>query len=388
MSREIPLSAVTLADREMELVLSTLQSGVLSRGPMSERFEDMIAERTRRRHAIAVSSGTAGIHLTLAALGIGEGDEVITSPFSHVSTANSIVLTGAKPVFVDIDPVSLNVDPDKVSAAVTDRTKVIVALETFGNPVTIDRIAQVAARNEIPLIEDAGGGIGGVYKDRPIGSFGRAAVFSFHTNQQLTTGEGGVIVTDDDRLADACRLLRDHGRAYTDVDPDSIMPGSMHYRSLGFSYRMSELHAALGVGQMERLDDIIQMRREVACFYVEKLMTFPDLILPAVTDQTESSAFTFVVRLSDEFGGTERNRVLCGMRRHEVGCTYYYPPVHLQSYLRDRYGFEEGNFPVTESIAQRTLALPFFPQIDGTQVELVCLTLQVMLQREKLLKPD
>ncbi|MEX2670842.1 MAG: DegT/DnrJ/EryC1/StrS family aminotransferase [Phycisphaeraceae bacterium] len=386
MASDIPLSAPDITDAEIQAVTEVLRCGRLSIGPRQDRFEEMVAERSGRQHAIAVSSGTAGLHLVLAALGIGPGDQVITTPFSFIASANAILYVGATPVFVDIDPMSLNMDPRRVEAAITDKTRAILAVEAFGNPVNMDKLAAIAQRHEIPLIEDACEGLGGIHRGRPIGSFGRAATFGFYPNKQITCAEGGMIVTDDDRLADLCRSLRNQGRPVTDAVPHQ-QPTLEHER-LGYNYRMSELHAALGVAQMDRLDEILTRRRELAMMYVEKLMEFPELILPTVPEDVEMSWFVFVVRLSDPYGAKERDRILTGMQRHEVCCANYFPPIHLQRFYRERFGFRVGDFPVTESVAQRTIALPFFTRMDATQLELVTLTLQVMLQREQLLRPQ
>ena len=386
MSSDIPLSSPDITDAEIHAVTEVLRCGRLSIGPRQDRFEEMVAERTGRRHAVAVSSGTAGLHLVLEGLGIGPGDEVITTPFSFIASANAILYVGATPVFVDIDPVSLNLDPQRVEQAISDRTRAILAVETFGNPANMDKLATIAQCYEIPLVEDACEGLGGMYNGRAVGGFGRAAVFGFYPNKQITTAEGGMIVTDDDRLADVCRSLRNQGRPVTDAVP--FRQPTLRHERLGYNYRMSELHAALGVAQMERLDDILTRRQELAMMYVEKLMDFPELILPNIPEDVQMSWFVFVVRLTDPYGVRERDRILTGMQRHDVACASYFPPIHLQPVYRERFGHRSGEFPVTESVAQRTIALPFFTRMDATQLELVTLTLQVMLQREQLLRPQ
>lgn len=389
MASDIPLSGCDISEADIKAVVDVLRSGRLSIGPRQDRFEELVADRVGCDHAVAVSSGTAGLHLVLEALGVGPGDEVITTPFSFIASANCILYVGARPVFVDIDPATLNMDPVKLQAAITERTKAIIAVEVFGNPTHMDQIAAVAQRNEVPLIEDACEALGGMYKGRPVGSFGRAAVFAFYPNKQITTGEGGMIVTDDERLADLCRSMRNQGRPIPPKTATGVPTDGqwLVHERLGYNYRMSELNAALGVSQMERLDQILDRRREVACMYIEKLMDMTDVILPTVDDQATMSWFVFVLRLTDQFGQKERDRVMTGLRRHEIGCANYFPPIHLQPFYRQRFGFSPGDFPCTESVASRTIALPFFTRMDSTQVELVCLTLQVMLQRENLLRP-
>jgi dTDP-4-amino-4,6-dideoxygalactose transaminase len=386
---DIPLSKPDIGEADIAAVTSVMRSGRLSIGPKQEQFEQMVARLAGRTHGVAVSSGTAGLTLVLLSLGIGPGDEVITTPFSFIASANCILTTGARPVFVDIDPASLNLDPTRLEAAITDKTKAILAVEVFGNPRLMDRVAQIAGANEIPLIEDSCEALGGVHMGRPVGSFGRAAVFGFYPNKQITTGEGGMIVTDDDRLADLCKSMRNQGRPANAHTGDASKSGAwLAHERMGYNYRMSEITAALGCAQMQRLDQFLDARRNVAGLYMRRLMDFDDLILPNVQPGTEEdmSWFVFVVRLSDRYGHLERDRIIQGMRRHEIGASNYFPCIHLQPFYRELFGYKKGDFPISESISERTLALPFFNQMDDTQVELVCHTLKVMIQREQLLK--
>mgnify|MGYP001171609261 CR=1 FL=1 len=386
----IPLSQPDITQGEIDAVTAVLRSGRLSVGPHQDRFEQMLAQLAGRRHGIAVSSGTAGLHLALLALRIGPGDEVLTTPFSFIASTNVIVYTGARPVFVDIDPRSLNMDPAKVEAAITEKTKAILGVEVYGNPTHMDRLAKIAQQYEIPLIEDCCEAIGGYYKGTPIGGFGRAGVFGFYPNKQITTGEGGAIVTDDDNLAELCRSLRNHGRP---VVPTSARVGNDYgtgsvlvHERLGYNYRLSEIAAALGIAQLERLDAILDARRHVAAMYMRRLMDWQDLILPTIEYPDEMSWFVFAIRLSDQFGQVERDRIITGMRRHEIGAANYFPCIHLQPFYRERFGTKPGDLPVAESVSTRSITLPFFNRMDETHVELVCHTFQVMLQRERLMK--
>ncbi|MHC4994770.1 MAG: DegT/DnrJ/EryC1/StrS family aminotransferase [Planctomycetota bacterium] len=384
MPTDVPLSAPDITQQEIQAVTDVLRSGRLSIGPRQDRFQELVAQRAGRRHGIAVNSGTSALHLVLLALGVRPGDEVITTPFSFVASANCILQVGARPVFVDIDPVSHNLDPKLLEDAINENTKAIIAVEVFGNPLHMNKIAAIAQRNEVPLVEDACEGLGGKLGNRPVGSFGRAAVFGFYPNKQITTGEGGMIVTDDDRLADLCLSLRNQGRSISDM-PDA---GSwLQHDRLGFNYRMSEINAALGIVQMERLDEIIHKRQRVARMYFDRLIERTDISLPTISPDTHMSWFVFVIKLVDTFGAKERDRIVTGVRRHDIGCANYFPPIHLMPHFKERFGYQEGDFPVTESVANRTIALPFFNNLDATQIELACLTLNVMLQREHLLKP-
>ncbi len=384
---EIPLSQPDITEAEIRAVTDVLKSARLTGGPRQARFEEMVAERSGRRHGLAVSSGTAGLQLVMRALEIGPGDEVITSPFAYIATANAICHVGARPVFVDIEPRSLNIDPAKVEAAITPKTRAILAAEVFGNPAHLDALTQLSRRHELPLIEDCSEAIGGTYQQKPVGSFGRAGVFGFYPNKQVTTGEGGMVVTDDDRMAELIMSLRNQGRA---VDPnlaaDAWDVGCwLPHERLGDNHRLSEIACALGIAQMDRLDEILDCRRRVAAMYMQRLMDWQELILPTVDGPEEMSWFAFVVRLNDQYGHAERDRVIQGMRRHEIGAANYFPCVHLQPHYRRTFGGRRGHLPIAESVSARTIALPFFNRLDETQVDLVCHTLRVMIQREELL---
>lgn len=392
---EIPLSYPDITEREIEAVTTVLRSGRLSIGPRQDLFEQLIAQRAGRRHGVAVSSGTAGLHLVLAALGLGPGDEVITTPFSFIASANSILMVGATPVFVDIDPQSLNIDPAKVEAAITPKTRAILAVEVFGNCKHMDALEKLAQAHEIPLVEDSCEALGGGIGKQACGSFGRAGVFAFYPNKQITTGEGGCIVTDDDRLANLCRSMRNQGRAVEvgqENDPFNARDAGrwLAHERMGYNYRMSEIAAALGCVQMERLDEILNRRREVAAMYMQRMMDWDDIILPTIEEccAATMSWFVFVIRLSHTFGRVERDRIIKGMHRHEIGANNYFPCIHLQPFYKNRFGFKEGDFPVAEAISDRTIALPFFNQLDDAQIDLVCHTLQIMIQREMLMKRD
>ncbi len=392
-SYEIPLSRPDITDAEVEIVSKVLRSGRLSLGPMVEQFERQVAHRSDSLEAVAVSSGTCGLHLALLALGIGPGDEVITTPFSFIASSNVILMVGARPVFVDICPKTLNMDPEKIEGAITPRTKAILAVEAFGNTAYMDTYAAIAARHEIALVEDCCEALGATFKGQPAGSFGRVGVFGFYPNKQITTGEGGMIVTNDRRLADLCRSMRNQGRAIPRHGSDSAGSsggssasphGWLHHERLGFNYRMSEINAALGVAQMRRFDDILAKRRRVAEMYFERLMAHPELILPTLPDGVQNSWFVFVVRLASAYTREERDRVISGMTRHDIGARDYFPCIHLQPFYREKFGFGPGDFPIAETVSQRTIALPFFNDMSPQQVELVSQTLEVMIGRENL----
>jgi perosamine synthetase len=407
---EIPLSRPDITQAEIDAVVSVLRSDRLSIGPMQEEFERALAARVGRDFGVACSSGTAGLHMVLLALGVGPGDEVITTPFSFIASSNVILYVGARPVFVDICPKTLNMDPARLEAAITPRTKAILAVETFGNPAYMDVYEQIAARYELPLVEDCCEALGCRLGTRACGSFGRAGVFGFYPNKQITTGEGGMIVTDDRRLADLCRSLRSQGRPVPagptgmghpssqvavgmgggGVSGAPPSPAAAHLGSwltherLGYNYRMSELHAALGLAQLRRLDEIIARRQRVAEAYMRRLLTSTEIVLPTLNEQTVMSWFVFVVRLAASYTREERDRLIAGLRRHDVGAADYFPCIHLQPFYRELFGYKPGDFPIAESVSARTLALPFHNHLSEREVEFVCQTLELMLMRENI----
>lgn len=378
---EIPLSMPDITDLEIEHVVRVLRSGRLSIGPVVEHFERMVAMRAGRRHGVACCSGTAGLHMVMTALGIGPGDEVVTTPFSFIASSNCILYVGATPVFVDIDPRSLNMDPALVEGAITPRTKAILAVEAFGNPAHMEAYRRIAARHELPLIEDCCEGLGGGWRGTSVGGFGRVGVFGFYPNKQITTGEGGMIVTDDDRLAAMCRSLRNQGRA---INPTASTGAWLSHERLGYNFRLPEMNAALGVAQMQRLDEIIAARQRVAARYFRLLGGHHDIILPTIEEDASMSWFVFVVRLSERYSVDERDRVIDGLRRHEIGASNYFPCIHLQPFYRERFGFREGMFPVAERVSQRTVALPFHNRLAEEEQEFVVHTLEHMIERESL----
>jgi len=380
---EIPLSAPDVTELEVQAVATVLRSGRLSMGPMQEAFEALLAPAAGCEHAVAVSSGTAGLHLALLALGIGPGDEVITTPFSFVASANAILYTGATPVFVDVCPRSLNMDPERVESAITDRTRAILAVEAFGNPTHMDRYAAIAHKHEIPLVEDCCEALGTSLKGRRCGSFGRVGVFGFYPNKQVTTGEGGAIVTDDPDLADLCRSLRNHGRPAS-PEPAGAVGVALSHERLGYNYRLSELACALGVAQMRRLDRILEARRRVAAEYLDRLMDVPGIILPTIERETSMSWFVFTVRLERGYTAEERDRIVAAMRNHDIGCAAYFPAIHLLPEYARRFGHERGAFPIAESVADRTIALPFHNHLTAREIDIIAQTLSVMLRRENL----
>jgi perosamine synthetase len=368
-TRRIPLSRPYVGEREEELVLEVLRSGRLSMGPVIDRFEELLAERVDAPHAVAVSSGTAGLHLLCHGLGLGPGDEVITSPISFVATANCFILEGATPVFADVDPGTLNLDPAAVEAAITPRTRAIVAVDMFGYPCELDEIRALGHRHGLTVIADSAEALGAEYKGAPVGSHGAPAVFGFYPNKQITTGEGGVVTTHSDEEALLLRSLRNQGRSYESR--------WFHHVRVGFNYRFTDLQAAVGIAQLEKLDEILALRAAVAARYGELLRDVDGLELPHPDDaEHRRSWFVYVVKVPR---GVDRDAVLERLAADGVEAGHYVPCVHLQPYMREAYGFAEGTCPVAEDAASRTLALPFFPALEAEDQERVAEALKAAI---------
>jgi len=360
-TRQIPLSKPYLDEREEELVLEVLRSGRLSLGPVVTRFEEAFAERVGARHAAAVSSGTAGLHLCVRLAGLGPGDEAITSPFSFVASANCVVYEGATPVFADVDPRTLNLDPDAVEAAITERTRAIVAVDIFGYPCELDPLRELCDRHGLALVEDACEALGAEYRGRPLGSHGHPAVFAFYPNKQMTTGEGGMVVTGSGEEWRLLKSLSNQGRA------DS--GGWLEHARFGYNYRLSDLAAALGVAQLEKLERLLALRAAVAERYA-KLLVSVDGAEPPLADDAEHrrSWFVYPVMLAPEI---DRERVIEALDADGIATSRYLPSIHLQPYMRERFGYREGMLPVAEDASRRALALPFFPQLAADDQERV-----------------
>lgn len=365
----IPLARPELGEREEQLVLEALRSGRLSLGPLQERFERALAERLGVADAVAVSSGTAALHLGVRRLGWGPGDEVLTSPFSFVASANCLLYERATPVFCEIDPVTLNLDPAAAAAAVGERTAGLLPIHIFGYPAALGELGAIAEASGLGLLEDACEAFGAVAgSGKPIGATGHLATFAFYANKQLTTGEGGAIVPRSSEEAAALRSERNQGRS-----PDL---GWLDHDRLGFNYRMSEMQAALGVAQLERADALLAARARVAALYGEALAELggrpagegpaDGLVLPCADRGRERrSWFVYPVRLP---AGVDRAAVVAGLEQRGVAAKAYLPCIHLMPHYRDRFGYRGGELPVAEEVAERSLALPFFPAMTESQV--------------------
>jgi perosamine synthetase len=367
----IPLSAPDIQEQDIEAVVSVLRTPRLSMGSKLEEFERVIARYIGVENAIGVSSGTSGLHLCVRALGIGAGDEVIVPSFAFIAVANAVRYEGAVPVFVDIDPKTLNIDPCRIEAAITPRTKAILVVHTFGFPAELSEILDIARRHGLYVIEDACEAIGAEYAGRKVGLFGDVGVFAFYPNKQITTGEGGMVVTGNPRIAASVRALRNHGRS----DSDDWF---QHFE-LGYNYRLSEMACALGIAQMNRIEAILSVRERIAKKYNETLSGVKDLRIPAVSVRDRRlSWFVYVVRLAESFSQGRRDAIVQRMNERGISCGRYFAPIHLQpAYVCT--SPKRGDLRITEHEAERALALPFFNRLQDDQIDHVCQNLLELL---------
>ena len=372
---KVPLSSPDITAREIALVNQVLGTRYLSIGSMVERFERLVASYIGRRHAIAVSSGTAGLHLCMRAIDLQPGDRVITSPFSFVASANCILFERGSPVFVDVSPDTLNMDVECTQRKVEQLggagtpARALLVVQIFGQACDMHPLLRLAEEHDLEVIEDSCEALGAEYRGRQAGTFGRASTFAFYPNKQMTTGEGGIVVTDDDAWDELFRSLRNQGR-----DRAGTWLNHIH---LGYNYRMDELSAALGVGQMERIEELLRKRDRVAGWYAERLELIGGVAAPRPASYTtRMSWFVYVVRLDERY---ERDRVIAELSQRGVPARPYFKPIHLQPYYVKTFGYRPGAFPVAERISQRTLALPFFSNMEESQVGYVCETLRGLL---------
>lgn len=359
MSEQIPLARPALGPEEEQAVLQVLRSGQLSLGPRLQEFERVFAQAVHAPLASAVSSGTAGLHLALRAVGVREGEEVITSPFSFVASANAVLYERARPVFADIDPVTLNLDPRAAQAAIGPRTSALLPVHIFGYPAQMEAFEPLAQRHGLAVVEDACEALGATHPDGvPVGGRGHPAVFGFYANKQLTTGEGGMITLSDPALKQVIDSERNQGRA-----PD--MDWLDHDR-LGFNYRLSDIACAVGIAQLSKIERTLAQRERVAGLYRQALRGIEDLTLPCPdSDGAKRGWFVFVVQLPR---GVDRDQAVRDLAARGIQSKPYLPAIHLMSFYRERFGHREGEFPVCEDVAARSLALPFFPQMSEEQV--------------------
>lgn len=383
------MSSPDLGDAERRAVLDVLSTPVLSMGEQTRGFEDAIRTFSGAKHAIAVNSGTSGLHLCVRAAGIGPGDLVLTTPFSFVSSSNVLLYENAVPVFVDVDIKTGNIDTERLAqsaeqlaaggeaaktwlprkGAVARKPKAILAVDVFGQPADYDAITAIAKKYDLHLIEDSCEALGASYKGRLAGRLGNSAVYAFYPNKQITTGEGGVIITDDDVAADLMRGLRNQGRA----------PGDtwLQHTHLGYNYRITELSAALGKVQMSRLEELLSKREQVAAWYGQHLQKFTEVEMQFIAPSTtRMSWFVYVVRLAPRI---DRDKLIRVLDAAGIPSRPYFAPIHLHPFMSERFGYQPGDYPITEDLGRRGLALPFSGVMTEEQVALVCKELEAAI---------
>jgi perosamine synthetase len=366
---QVPLSSQWIDASDESAVLDVLRSDYLSLGPRLSEFEEGLARVANVAHGVAANSGTSALHLIVRSLGLREVDEVITTPFSFIASANCLLFERVKPIFVDIRPDTYNIDPTRIAAAITERTRAILAVDAFGQPAELDTIEKIAGRNGLQVIEDSCESLGSEWKGRRCGGWGAAGAFAFYPNKQITTGEGGCVVTQSDEIAALCRSMRNQGRGATGEWLD--------HERLGYNYRISDISCALGSSQLKRLDAIIELRGQAAERYNALLKDIPEVITPMILpDVTRMSWFVYVIRLADRFTQVDRDWLISWLANHGIQSRPYFTPIHLQPFYVREFGYRQGDFPVTEFVSARTIALPFFTRITTEQQECVISSLR------------
>lgn len=383
----VPLSRPDITGQEIEAVIDIMKSGILSIGPKVNEFEETIADYVGLKHAVAVNSGTSALHLIVRSLGLEQGQTMLTSSFTFVSSANVAIYEGAIPVFADIEESSLNISPQTLEEALERYAKkgletdcmnlppfqpdLFMGVDIFGHPMDWDEIERICERNGLPVIEDSCEALGTVYKDRKAGSSGLAGAFAFYPNKQITTGEGGVIVTNDASIAQMCRSMRNQGRG--------ISENWLEHVRLGYNYRLDELSSAMGLEQMRRIDEILSKRDSAAKRYSELLSRIDGVTVPAIADYVTSLGwFVYVIRLEDSI---DRDGFMDYLRDNGVQCRDYFRPVHLQPFYIKQYGYKEGMLPVTERVSRQTVAIPFFSNLSQEEQEYVAETITRAVER-------
>ena len=372
---KINMSEPDIGPAERAAVLEVLDGSTLALGPRLQLFEERLAAKVGARYGIGVNSGTSALHLCLLAAGVGEDDVVVTTPFSFVASANCILYVRARPVFVDIDPVTLTLDPERLERTVQaigrtgQRVKAVLPVHVFGQACDMDAILAIAERHGLTVIEDACEAIGGAYKGRPLGTLGDAGTFAFYPNKQITTGEGGMIVTNDSRWNDLTRSLRNQGR--------DVFDEWLAHTRLGYNDRLDEMSAALGAVQVERFDEILAKRARVAGWYEERLRQIEGVTVPRMSATTTTESwFVYVIRLADL---ATRSHVMRALGERGIPSRPYFPPIHLQPFYRQDYGFRPGQFPITEAAGETCLALPFYGLMTESAVDTVSGALREIL---------
>ncbi len=374
MTKTYPIAKPHITQKEVKYVTDVIKSGYLSLGPKHKEFEEKFAKKAGAKYACSVSSGTAGLHLSLIAAGIKEGDEVITTPFSFVASANSILYVGAKPVFVDIDPVTYNMDPALIEKKITKKTKAILVVHIFGQSTDMAPIMKLARKYKLKIIEDACESILATYKGKPVGTFGVAGVFAFYPNKQMTTGEGGMIITNSKKTYELCKSLKNQGRS-----PNMQW---LDHKYLGYNYRMDEMSAAVGLAQLEKLDFLIKERQKIAQYYEEELSKYGDMLsVPRTAKDNNNTWFVYVVKLLNK--KIKRDNVIKDLIKAGIGSKPYLPSIHLFDFYKKMFGYKKGDFPICEDVSYNALALPFYIGLTKKDIKHITKTLITILKKHE-----
>lgn len=368
----IPLAKPYLTADEKNKVIEVLESGRLSMGPFLAEFEQKFAAMVGVRHAIGVNSGTSGLHLCIKALGITEGDEVITTPFSFIASANCILYEKATPIFVDVDENTFNINPDLIESAITDKTKAILVVHVFGQSCDMYRIMEIAKKHNLRVIEDACESIHATHHGKMVGTFGDVGVFAFYPNKQMTTGEGGMIITNDEKIAKYCRSASNQGRS------DNLQ--WLTHDIIGYNYRLDEMSAALGLAQVEKINVIISRRKELAEKYHKELSQVPGIKTPQIKSDNGHTWFVYPIRVSEKI----RTKVIDLLEKKGVQSkAYFFPCIHLQPAYKAIFNFKEGSFPIAEKLSKETFVVPFYHTLKDEEIRIIRDALQESLEELK-----
>ncbi len=369
--KKIPLAKPDITDLERKAVLEVLKTPILSLGPKLKEFEKRIADFVGVKYAVAVNSGTSALHLIIRSLGIEKGDEIITTPFSFISSSNCILFEGARPVFVDIHHETFNIDPSRIEEKITKRTKAILAVDVFGEPADWQALQKIAKKHKLLLVEDSAEALGTEYQSRKCGSFGIAGVFGFYPNKQIVTGEGGMIVTNNKKLADLCYSMRNQGR-----DKNSKW---LNHQRLGYNYRISEINCALGIAQMRRIKEILAKRRKVANIYNKRLSKVSEISVPFSVPIVKRSWFVYYVLLNKNYTRQKRDEILKKLRKKGISCKDYFSCIHLQPFYKKLFGYKKGDFPIAEFVSDRIIVLPFYNDLKEKEIDFITRNLKQVI---------
>lgn len=380
----LPYALPLIEDDDIAGVVDSLKSGWIAKGPKTMEFERQFADYVGAKYAVALNSCTAALHLPLVAAGLSEGDEVITTPMTFAASANVVVHTGAKPVFVDIDPLTMNIDPQKIREKITPRTKAIIPVHIAGHPCEMDEIMALAREHNLFVLEDAAHAVYTQYKGKLIGATANAAAFSFYATKNLVTGEGGMVTTNDEALYDKIRVLSTHGMSRNAWNRYA-QAGSWYYEILspGYKYNMSDIMAGLGLAQLSKLERMQGLRREIAGYYNAEFGRLPELEVPVELDYARHAWHLYIIKLNLAKLSLDRAQFIEELKEENIGTSVHFIPLHLHPYYRDTYGYQEGDFPVAEGVFKRIISLPLYPKMSSQDANDVVNAVKRIIERSR-----